>query len=137
MIIPPIRQNDSHGSGAFGASRGGRTHNGVDIACYAGSRILSMTEGVVTKFGYPYNPSHPKKGHYRYVEVTHDGLRYRYFYVSPTVSVGDEIKRGDQLGIAQGLLKLYPGITDHVHFEIKQKDGRYVDPTDLVAEGKS
>jgi hypothetical protein len=38
-IIPPIRGFDKYGSGAFGASRGGRPHKGDDIACYKGSAV--------------------------------------------------------------------------------------------------
>lgn len=132
LIAPPIRGNDNFGSGAFGASRGGRSHNGVDVACYAGSSILALKPGKVTKLGYPYNPNNEKKGHLRYVQVTHEGKNYRYFYVSPSVRVGDEVRVGDVLGKAQGLLKIYPGITDHIHFEIKLADGSFEDPTALV-----
>ena len=131
-ITPPIRGGDKHGFGYFGASRGDRTHNGVDIACYAGSEIPSLTPGEVTKIGYPYDPEDHKKGHLRYVEVTLDGNKYRYFYIEPRVSVGDTVFPGDVLGEAQGLLKIYPGITDHIHFEHISPDGVYIDPTNMV-----
>lgn len=132
-ITPPIRGRDSHGSGAFGASRvSARIHKGVDLACYAGSLIYSLTPGKVTKLGYPHDPSNIKKGHLRYVQVTHEGKDYRYFYVSPSVRVGDEVRKDDVIGMAQGLLKIYPGITDHIHFEIKLQDGSFEDPTPLI-----
>lgn len=135
LIIPPIRGNDAYGSGFFGASRGHRKHNGVDVACYKGSEILSVTPGVVTKIGYPYRQSDAKKKHYRYVEVTQDGKRFRYFYISPLVSKGDVVQSGTVLGIAQGLLSVYPSITDHIHVEIKLANDRYEDPTGLIANG--
>ncbi len=128
LIDAPIRGTDVYGSGAYQAPRGGRRHKGIDIACYKGSTVLSAADGTVTKIGYPYDPSDPKKGHLRYVQVT-DGQGYdaRYFYVSASVEVGDLIKRGDKLGTTQGLAEIYPGITDHFHFEVLS-DGNPVSP---------
>ncbi len=128
-VIPPVRQGDKWGSGVYGARRGSRVHKGVDYACAKGSVILAVSPGVVTKIGYPYDPSNEKKGHYRYVQITTDlGAHERYFYISPSVEKGDIIEAGDALGEAQGLLKLYPGITDHIHFEVKFDSGEVVDP---------
>ena len=131
LIEPPLRGTDPQGSGYFGAPRGLRTHKGVDIACYKGSNILSLTEGRVTKIGYPYHPSDPEKGHFRYVQVSHGQYDYRYFYVSPAVSVGDSVSEGDILGSTQGLTEVYEGITDHFHLEIKKGD-EYIDPNTMV-----
>ena len=135
IIRAPFRGGDKHGFGHFGASRGTRTHKGVDVACYAGSQIPSLTPGTVTKIGFPYSGDDPKKGHLRYVEVTLDGNRFRYFYIEPSVEVGDVVIPGDQIGTSQGLLKIYPGITDHIHVEQINPDGGYVDCTDLVENG--
>lgn len=119
LIEPPQRGTDKHGSGAYKASRGSRTHNGIDIACYKGSIILSPNAGIVTKIGYPYSPDNAKKGHLRYVQVTEMGkYRCRYFYVDPSVRLGQDIRPGDELGVSQGLLEIYPGITDHIHYEV-------------------
>ena len=130
-IIPPIRKNDAHGSGEFGAPRGEKTHRGVDLACYEGSTVLSLTDGLVTKLGYPYDPSDRLKGHLRYVQVTYDETNYRYFYILPTVKVGDTVKVDDPLGKTQGLTKIYKGITDHFHLEIT-RDGIYLNPEGFV-----
>jgi len=125
----PVRGFDAHGSGAFGAPRGNNTHRGVDLACYKGTRIKAECAGRVTKIGYPYDPADPKKGHLRYVQVTDSaGLDHRYFYISPLVIVGDPINFGDVIGVSQGLLRIYPGITDHIHYEIKSGNN-YLDPT--------
>jgi murein DD-endopeptidase MepM/ murein hydrolase activator NlpD len=138
IIKPPLRTSDPHGAGHFGAPRGKKkngkkkTHRGVDVACCAGSIIPSLTPGTVTKIGYPYDPGSVTKGHLRYVEVTLDGNRYRYFYVMPSVRVGDKIKQGDQVGVTQGLTKIYKGITDHFHFEHIDPKGKYQDPTNMV-----
>jgi len=131
MIKPPMRLRDAHGAGYFGAPRGDRKHNGVDLSCYPDSKVLSICRGRITKFGYPY-ANHLE---YRYVEVTDaEGLRYRYFYVypNPNLIMGGKVLVGDVLGLVQDLTKIYPGITNHVHFEIKDKDNEYIDPTDFI-----
>ena len=61
QIIPPIRDTDSWGSGAYGAKRGGRTHRGVDVSAYAGSVVLSDINGKVKRIGHPYNPTGQKR----------------------------------------------------------------------------
>lgn len=129
-IIPPIRGDDKWGNGKFGAPRGDRTHNGVDIACCEGSVILSPVDGVVTKIGFPYSPEDAVKGHMRYVEVMSDSkYKHRFFYVLPTVDVGENIKIGDELGISQDIDAIYEGITPHIHYEIKYEVKEFLDPT--------
>ena len=113
LIEAPVRQQDMHGSGEFGALRGGRTHRGIDIACYKGSIVKSVCNGRVTRVGYPYNPKDHTKGHLRYVQVTDDnGYEVRYFYVKPTINVGTEVREFDDLGVTQGLEEIYPGISE-------------------------
>lgn len=130
----PVRGVDKWGSGAYLASRGERTHRGVDFACCPGTEILSLTGGKVTKLGYPYNPQDEKKGHYRYVEVTDSkGYRVRYFYVNPAVVVGQMIKAGDALGLTQSLQRAYPDMTNHIHFEVKTQD-RFVNPIEYMEQ---
>lgn len=132
IIKAPIRGIDTYGSGAFGAPRGGRTHNGIDIACYKGSQVLSQCDGVVTKIGYPYDPGDDRKGHLRYVQVTDAaGRNFRYFYVNSTVKINDVVLQNDVIGITQGLVDIYPGITDHVHVEIKYNNN-YLNPEDFL-----
>ena len=128
-IIPPLRTTDQQGSGAYGAPRsGGRKHRGVDIACHRGSVVLSVKAGKVTKIGYPYSPEDKTKGHLRYVELTDvAGYRLRYFYVHPVVTLGDVILTDEKIGTTQGLTDIYPGITDHFHFEVIF-NGEYLDP---------
>lgn len=125
-----IRKCDVHGCGHFGASRGDRLHRGVDVECVAGEVIASSTSGTVTKLGIVYADEALR--HFRYVEVTKGDYRYRYFYVDPLVKVGQNVGVDSLLGIAQDLSLYYEGITQHCHFEIKDKDGTYVDPTPLL-----
>ncbi|MGY8872226.1 MAG: M23 family metallopeptidase [Pseudomonadales bacterium] len=129
-----IRGWDDQGNGAFGSSRakGTRRHKGVDVVVCEGDAIHAFRAGTVTKIWYPYDPKDKKKGHYRYVEIAVGKRRHRYFYVAPAVRKGDRVEAGQIIGHAQGLTKLYPGITDHIHFEIMLPDGSFIDPTNLV-----
>ena len=127
-ITPPLRGQDSQGSGEFGAPRGNHTHQGIDLACMKDSLVRSVSAGSVTKIGYPYNPEDPEKGHLRYVQVTdRNGFDVRYFYIEPMVKLGDSVLSGYAIGKVQGLTDIYKGITDHFHFEVKQ-NGKIINP---------
>lgn len=126
-----IRGCDKWGCGHFGASRGNRKHNGVDIIWTAGKPFHALTQGVVTKLGYAYADDLS----FRYVELTDRvGARWRYFYVKPSVELGEEINAYEDIGVVQTLQNRYPEIVDHVHFEIIRADGTYVDPTGIVMD---
>lgn len=133
MIIPPIRQTDAWGSGAFGASRGDREHRGVDPACYPGSTVLSLTHGVVRRIGYPYDlTKYPERKHLRLVEVELDGNLFRYFYLDPIAKVGQQVVPGTPLGVTQKLGDFFPGITEHFHLEYIDPHGNYIDPETIL-----
>lgn len=118
------RGSDKWGSGEFGASRGGRTHNGIDYRCPPGAQILCPVDGVVTKLGYPYGNDLS----FRYVEVTDfEKRKHRIFYVTPVVLEGWHVAKDDVIGTAQDLEGRYSGITPHVHYEILH-DGAYLNP---------
>ncbi len=129
LAILPKRGTDDWGSGEFGASRGSRLHNGRDYACYEFTVICSLTDGIVTKLGYPYGDDLS----YRYVEITdNEGFRHRYFYVSPSVEVGEQCRRGDMIGLSQNISKRYNDpkkgpMKNHMHYEI-MNGSRYIDP---------
>lgn len=129
----PFRGIDAKGGGHYGASRGGRIHRGVDLTCESKTPVGSPVRGKVTKLGWPYAGNF----NIRYVEITSEAYRYRVFYVSPTVAVGDTVELGDIIGASQSLKHLHPGITDHVHLEIKDLEHRFIDPTPLILAMKS
>ena len=129
IVYPPIRGTDNHGSGHYGASRGSRTHRGVDLAMYPKSSVCTDIDGTCTKLGYPYGDDL----NFRYVELTSStGQKFRYFYVNPEVEVGDYLLRGQVIGTSQKLGDRYPGITEHIHFEIIDTNSEYLDPTSYV-----
>jgi murein DD-endopeptidase MepM/ murein hydrolase activator NlpD len=125
-IIPPIRGFDKWGSGEYGAKRGNRIHKGVDVSAYAGSVVLSDINGTIKRIGYPYDPTGPK-GDFRLLEIIAGETLLKYFYVRPLLPVGCEVEKGDAIGVVQDLTEIYPGITNHYHFEVL-KDGENVDP---------
>lgn len=128
FVIPKIRGCDEWGSGAFGAPRGDRKHNGIDFIAEADTDVFSHISGMVTKIGYPYGDDLS----FRYVEVMHiGGLRHRWFYLKPLVSVGQEVTQGEILGTTQDLGDRYPGITPHFHYEIKNGTD-YIDLSRLI-----
>lgn len=128
LIIPAMRGSDSQGKGYFGASRGHRIHYGVDFVAKPGEPVRAFMDGAVTKVGFPY----ADKPSFRYVEVSRvNGDALRYFYVSPTVAVGDKITAGEMLGTCQELP--YDGITQHYHFEVKTR-GEFADPIKYLSD---
>ena len=148
QFIAPVRADDGYGSGVFGASRGGRLHEGVDYACYPGSQLLSPVAGRVSKLGYTYASDLS----FRYVEITDGNLsRHRFMYVEPMVEHGALVVVGGVLGTAQAiadkhnlikkltlatakkldksdLFKVQNPMAGHVHYEIIDDAGNHLDP---------
>lgn len=128
-----VRQCDRQGCGFFGASRGNRDHNGIDLICDPDTIIECPVEGVVSKLGYPYAENTDT----RYVEVKvtnpfngESDYFYRFFYITPACEVGDKVNIGNVLGYSQELESMTRGGQQHIHFEVKQKDS-YIDPTPI------
>lgn len=131
---PKLRGNDKHGSGAFGASRGARKHEGVDIVATPGENVFSPMAGEVSRVGYAYGAGAggiDDASPLRYIEVRQGKTSARLFYVKPCVSVGQRVKAGDALGTVQSISIRYPGITPHIHFELRG----VIDPTPFIFGG--
>lgn len=125
--IIPMRKCDSEGCGHFGASRGSRTHKGIDYACYPETEIFPVVRGIVTKLGYPYADDLS----FRYIQVTDEEERdWRYFYVEPDVEVGDFVSPSNTIGTVQDLTSRYPDITNHVHLEVRSGN-EFLNPEDI------
>lgn len=125
-------RSDRRGDGHFGSSRdgGSRLHSGVDYTAENGQDIVAVTSGTITKIGYTYSDDLS----FRYVEIqTNDGYAVREYYVSPGdgIAVGVTIDVGQNIGTAQDLTGRYPGITNHVHVEVRH-DGQLVNPSDYI-----
>ncbi len=99
-------------------------HKGVDIACPAGTPILSPAGGIVTRKEY-------MRGYGNVVYVKHpDGTETRYAHMRNFANIqpGMQINQGDVLG--------YVGSTGHstgphLHFEMRDKNGNPLNPQDV------
>jgi murein DD-endopeptidase MepM/ murein hydrolase activator NlpD len=98
-------------------------HKGVDIAGLAGSEVLSVATGVVTRAG-------AASGYGNLVEINHgSGYTTRYGHNQEVlVSVGDTVTRGQPIAL-MGSTGRSTG--PHVHFEVL-RNGRQVDPLSFI-----
>jgi murein DD-endopeptidase MepM/ murein hydrolase activator NlpD len=121
------RPQDKWGSGEFGAPRGDHTHHGIDYCCPPEVQILSPVAGKITKHGYPYSDDLT----FRYVQITaENGYNHRVFYVEPILPIGRIVRKGSIIGFSQSLTERYPGITQHIHYEIKNGK-EYLNPEEV------
>lgn len=122
-----IRGNDSYGSGAFGASRGGRNHAGIDVVALEGETIFSPIDGTFKRLAPPYlNDSR-----YSGMVINNSTYEIKIFYIKNTIAVGKIVKAGQPIAVAQNISKKYgTGMINHVHIEVR-KNGKLIDPTNL------
>lgn len=128
-----IRGHDIHGNGEYGAPRGSRTHKGIDLVCEGGTMIMSACDGVVTRTrGIVY--SDPAKSFWHYIEVMdRNGVQNRYFYVEQwEIQPGQHVMKGEPIGVAQGIEGQYPGITPHIHYEVRKGKNDYLNPVEYL-----
>ena len=111
-------RNDVEGSGAYGANRGSRKHNGIDYVCKEGQRIVAPFNMQVTRISKPKADS-PMSG----IAWTAGSSEGRMWYFTPlTEIIGEYVVEGQLIGYAQSVSKDYglPDMTDHIHFQIKK-----------------
>lgn len=125
-----VRAYDAFGSGQFGAIRdaGKRRHEGVDYVAAPGAEVHAPISGQIARLAYAYGG----QGGYRVVEIVNPETKInaRVFYVAPTVEVGDVVVAGQVIGTAQDLNTRYPGITNHVHVELRDPQRRVIDASE-------
>ena len=129
-----IRGEDNFGSGAYGASRGTRKHQGVDLVTAENQSIYSSFTGVVKRTVTPYASgvdSNVLSG----IEIIGTGVYsdyvFKIFYLKPSVAVGFSVGLGTKIGNAQTLQNRYKGITNHIHIEIR-RNGILINPKDVI-----
>lgn len=126
------RQRDRFGSGQFHASRdhGSRPHQGLDIVAAAGEQIFSPIDGTVVRDAQPYPNDPTFRGVVIQGTEEWEGYEVKMFYVQGLRS--GPVDAGAPVGFAQDLSKKYPGITNHVHLEVR-KNGVLLSPNELYA----
>ena len=123
--------DSSYGSGAFGASRGSRSHMGVDIIVKPGDAVYAPFDGKITKYGYLYGSDL----RWRFIEITGDDYRMRIGYseLDDAHYVPKNVVEGQFLGVAQDISIKYPGIPIHLHIELYQVGSTVaLDPTEYL-----
>lgn len=125
----PVRTSRAIDYGAhqarFGASRGGRAHEGQDVFGNPGTPLIAVRDGVVVEKG-------DDGGRGNYVAIHSPAKEETYVYLHmrrPSwLSSGDPVAAGIQVG-AMGCTGSCYGT--HLHFEIRQGDdieGEAIDP---------
>ncbi|MEO7124742.1 MAG: peptidoglycan DD-metalloendopeptidase family protein [Nakamurella sp.] len=105
------------------ATKYGAGHRGVDLAATAGESVVAAADGVVVYAG--------KLADRGVVSIEHrGGLRTTYEPVLATVAAGDQVRRGDPIGVIEaGHPPCAPAIC--LHFGARLPDHVYLDPLAL------
>lgn len=124
-----FRGCDVFGCGSFGASRGDRLHQGIDIPTVKGEIVFSPISGTVTRFPFPYGDDLRFTG----IEIKNETYSVKIFYLKATVPAGATVKQGQAIAAAQDITVKYgSGMTNHIHLEVRQtQTGQIIDPTNL------
>ena len=107
-------------------TRDWRVHNGIDIAAEEGTPVCAAAAGVVYT-------TYEDEGLGTTVVIRHDNgyvTMYSSLDSDVTVSAGDEVKLGQQIGYVGSSALLETAIGDHVHFCVTQNDSS-VNPADF------
>lgn len=123
-----IRDCDPKGCGEFGASRGSRKHNGLDIEAVPGENIFSPISGKVTRFPFPYGDDLSFTG----IEIVNNQFKVKIFYMKAVVSANSSVVQGQYIGNAQNVAKKHGGgMINHVHIEAYDNSGNLINPETL------
>lgn len=113
----------------FGASRGGRAHEGQDVFADSGTPVIAVRDGIVVEKG-------DDGGRGNYVAIHNPARDETYAYLhmqKPSwLKPGDEVAAGVQVG-AMGCTGSCYGT--HLHFEIRrgdEVDGKALDPLPML-----
>lgn len=134
-IVQPYQKmrNDDRGDGYFGASRGRRRHNGLDIITTEGSAVYCPIAGVMKRMAYPYGTGRNNEQWEGCVIEgvgLYKGYEVKIFYMKPFM-MGEFVYPNDIVGKAQAISKKYsPAMIDHLHVEVRYKN-QLIDPSTL------
>jgi murein DD-endopeptidase MepM/ murein hydrolase activator NlpD len=129
-IVPPVtplsmRACDGKGCGHYGASRGGRTHKGVDFVVSEGQKVVSPIAGRIKRTVDVYGD-----GEWQglYIEGADFDIKIFYLNFNPSV-VGMSVSTGTPIATARNIQDKYGSdMTPHIHLEVWSM-GSQIDPT--------
>lgn len=119
---PQIRPMDPGGCGEFWCGRGDHPHRAFDYLAKVDTPIGSPIDGVVEDIRAPY------AGYNLHLVVIKGerGLVVRVLYVNPVVEVGQRVRIGQPIGLAENVAGVryphIPAMANHVHVDA-QVDG--------------
>jgi murein DD-endopeptidase MepM/ murein hydrolase activator NlpD len=122
-----LRGLDTWGSGAFDAPRGERRHRGIDIVIEPGETVLCPLDGNIVRVAEPYDDEPRFNGLLLSGSGSYSDLELKLFYLDD-FALGP-IKTGAVMAMAQDIALRYPGITPHIHVELRV-NGDLQNPTD-------
>jgi len=117
------------GWGAARTSKGRpRKHEGIDILTVVGQPIVAPVRAYFLRVADPYIDKRDKKL-LGAVLVAGDNTKLKFLYIDPLEGkVGKTLEEGEVFGYAQSLQHLYPGIQEHLHLEVRDHEGRRINP---------
>ena len=107
-----------------------RTHGGLDFACSAGTPVCAAADGTVTEvsddpmMGVTVALSHSGGAVTKYKGLAEETLAM--------LTVGDEVKSGDVIGVSGDTALIESAEESHVHFELAV-NGETKDPAEYVS----
>lgn len=121
-----IRGEDKAGSGAFGASRGKRKHEGLDILTTLGEPVYAPFNLKFLRIAYPYADKSYSGALYE-----SDIFKLKIFYMKPIDETS--FKKGDVIGYSENISLKYPDAQTHIHLELRDKiTGKMLNPEKYV-----
>lgn len=122
-LLPVQRiRSDRMGSGHFGAARGKRAHNGIDLVAEPLDVVTSPISGRVVKFPQVYRYTSEFRG----IDIEGEGYIFRIFYALPVAGlrIGSEVRRGQPIGVVQDIAAHHGGgMVNHIHIEARRVVG--------------
>lgn len=123
----------------FGASRGGRKHEGQDLFAKAGTPLVAVRDGTVVDGGTINSAYSGGRGNWVVIYSPLDERSYVYLHLlkPPLVRSGDDVHAGEPLGLL-GCTGSCDG--PHLHFEVRngiaslRAETKAVDPLPLLQQ---
>ena len=122
------------GEGRFGASRGGRPHEGQDLFSHSGTPLVAARDGVVIESKTENSAMSGGRGNYIGIYSPVDKRTYVYLHMlhpSP-LKQGDGLKAGERIGQMGCTGSCYG---THLHFEIRlghSLEAKPIDPLPII-----
>ncbi len=125
-------RSDPAGDGRYGASRGGRTHQGLDTRADPGDSARAPMTGLLVRSGLCYRDD----DRFSLAVIESEPWACKVLYVAPYARlIGRRVRMGQIIGMVQDVTKrkdyAVQGMMPHVHTEVRHH-GEIVDPTPLM-----